>query len=136
MREGTVTQVRNYESAVVRGPLTPEQRIAIRKLWWTPAVRPAQILTLVGLAILLVSWIYLAFVIFTVPLHSGITSADVDALILLFVGAGVMIAGVAWRNHTTRKIAYRPCPACRATNVFTSQHCSKCGAPLPPSTVT
>lgn len=136
MREGTVTRAENSEADVVRGPLTPEQRIAVRKLWWTPAVRPAQILALVGFAILLVSWIYLAFVLVTVPLHSGVTSLDVDALILLFAGGGVWIAGITWRNHATGKIAYRPCPACRTKNVFTSEHCSKCGAPLPPITFT
>jgi hypothetical protein len=116
------------------GPLTAEQMRELRKLWWTPSVRRYQVVTLAGLGILLVSWAYLMFVIVTVPLHSGITAAMELALVLLFVGVGVMAVGIALRGRATRKIAYRMCPSCNSTNLWLSEHCSKCGAALPRGT--
>lgn len=117
------------------GKLTPEQVRALHKLWWTAPIRPFHVVRLVGLGILVASWAYLLFVFETVPLHSGITTTMVAAVILLFLGAGVMIVGSGLRGRATRKIAYRPCPACRTTNLWLSAHCSNCGAALPPVTI-
>ena len=121
---------------LMAGIPTPEQARALRKLVWATPVRPLHAMTLGGVGILVASWAYLMFALLSVPLHSGFTTPILAALVLLLIGGGIMVVGAALRGRAIRKIAYRPCSACHTTNLWLSEHCSKCGAVLPVITVT
>jgi hypothetical protein len=57
------------------------------------------------------------------------------AFVLMCAGIAVFIAGLGLRERATKRVAIRPCPACKAQNLWLSAYCSKCGATLPPVTI-
>jgi len=114
-------------------PLAPEDRRAFRRLWWSRTVRPFQYLALAGAAIVVASLGYLIYAQLT-GTHS-FSPAVTAAFLFMCVGIAVFTAGLALRERATKRVAIRPCPACKAQNLWLSAHCSKCGSALPPITV-
>lgn len=112
------------------GPLSPDERRALRGLAWSESVRKYQYIVLGGVGLMIAAWAYFLYALFTVPLHSGITFGILLALILLFVGAAGLTTGRVLRIRAMRRIAFRPCPSCQQLNLWLSEHCRKCGAAL------
>jgi NADH:ubiquinone oxidoreductase subunit K len=112
------------------GPLSPEERRAVRSFFWSAPMRKAQITVLIGVSILFFATAWLMVLEFTVPPHSGITASDLVLLALLPIGAAVMVVGVALRGRTFRRTAVRPCPNCGQPNLWISGFCRACGTPL------
>jgi hypothetical protein len=115
--------------------LSPEDRRAFRKLWWSAPVRRFQILAIAGAAIGgigVVSILYSSIAVAPDARTPELTSLLFGTLLL---GLVVFVAGLGLRERATRRIALRPCTACQTMNLWRAVYCSKCGAALPASPI-
>jgi hypothetical protein len=114
------------------GPLTLEERQALRRMGWSEPVRKYQYLVFGGLAVWAVAWGYLAYSVVTGAIYSGNTSAYEIWIALFLAGATAWVVGVQLRRRVMRRITIRACDKCGELNFVFSNHCRKCGAALSP----
>jgi len=111
--------------------LSPEDRRAFRKLWWSAPVRKFQILSLTGAAIVGIGLVSILYFSTTVAPGARTPALTWLAFGTLRLGLVVFVVAIALRKRATRRIALRPCAVCHTMNLWLAVYCSKCGAALP-----
>ena len=112
--------------------MSPEERREFRRLLWSKPVLPFQLTANVGVVVTVAGFGYLLYLVRTGAPHSGIPAGVPVALGVTFAGLVILGVGFVLRTRTLRRVAFRPCLSCGQVNLWTSAHCRRCGAALPP----
>jgi hypothetical protein len=108
------------------GQLSPEERRAMRTLFWSRPMWGYQAVVFIGLGLLLaanlVLWIELS-----APSPPGNAASYAGLYILAILGGAVAVVGLVVRRLALSELAVGVCPKCGQVNLWTSAFCRKCG---------
>jgi hypothetical protein len=91
---------------------------------------PYHLIVFAGLGLLAAATLEIARAVPSTPGGGIPPSSGALFLVLILVGGVLGMSGMLARRGALNELAYPPCRKCGQTNLWTSQSCRRCGAPV------